>query len=100
MSEHDNVTSGGEQSQPTSGARRRFLTGLVTGGLLGSLLAGGASMYVQAHPSPGSWFGGRHSPSIPGRRVSGPASPPTGSCTGSMPARSSVNRYMVLDTFG
>jgi periplasmic protein CpxP/Spy len=65
MSQHDNVTSGGEQWQPSSEARRRFLTGLVAGGLLGSLLAGGASMYVQAHPRPGSWFGGRHGPLDP-----------------------------------
>jgi protein CpxP len=67
MSTHGNVTSAGEQSQPPSGARRQFLTGLVAGGLLGSLLAGGASMYVQAHPSPGSWFGGRHGPLDPAK---------------------------------
>jgi protein CpxP len=69
MSEHDSVLSAGERSQPSSGARRRFLTGLVTGGLLGSLLAGGASMYVHARPSLAGRFGAggyhRHSPLDP-----------------------------------
>jgi Spy/CpxP family protein refolding chaperone len=43
-----------------SRARRRFLTGVVTGGLLGSLLTGGISLYAQ--PGPGWWFRGGHGP--------------------------------------
>jgi periplasmic protein CpxP/Spy len=57
MHKHNSVTSGDETLQPPSGARRRFLTGVVTGGLLASLLAGSASMYVHAHPGRGGWFG-------------------------------------------
>jgi periplasmic protein CpxP/Spy len=72
MSKRDNVTSGDEQLQAPSGARRRFLAGMVTGGLLASLLAGGASVYAHAHPGPGGWFGaghGRVDPSLAGGRA-------------------------------
>src|SRR5262245_39825355 len=57
MNTHNLVTSGDETLHPPSEARRRFLTGVVTGGLLASLLAGGAGMYVHAHPGRGGWFG-------------------------------------------
>lgn len=60
MSTHNTVTSGDEQLQPPSGARRRFLTGVVTGSLLASLLAGGAGMYAYAHPRAGGWFRAGH----------------------------------------
>jgi periplasmic protein CpxP/Spy len=66
MSKHNQVTSGDETLQPPSGARRRFLTGVVTGGLLASLLAGGARMYAHAHPTAGGWFGARRGPIDPG----------------------------------
>jgi protein CpxP len=72
MNKHNSITSGDETLQSHSGARRRFLTGVVTGGLLASLLAGGASMYVHAHPGRGGWFGsGRGSvdPKIAGERA-------------------------------
>jgi Spy/CpxP family protein refolding chaperone len=59
------VTSGDETLQSPSGARRRFLAGVVTGGLLASLLAGGASLYAQARPRPGRWFGAGHGLSDP-----------------------------------
>jgi periplasmic protein CpxP/Spy len=60
MSTHNTVTSGAEPLQPPSGARRRFLTGMVTGGLLVSLLAAGGSMYALAHPRRGGWFSAGH----------------------------------------
>ena len=72
MSQHNNVTSGGEQLQAPSRARRRFLAGMVTGGLLASLLAGGARMYAHAHPRTGRWFGagrGAVDPGIAGERA-------------------------------
>ena len=67
MSTHNEVTSRDEQGQSPSGARRRFLTGLVTGGLVASLLAGGAVMYAHAHSRPGGWFGARPGPRDPGK---------------------------------
>jgi periplasmic protein CpxP/Spy len=72
MNKHNSVASGDETLQPPSEARRRFLTGVVTGGLLASLLAGGASMYVYAHPGRGGWFGadrGSVDPTIVGERA-------------------------------
>jgi periplasmic protein CpxP/Spy len=72
MNTPDSVTSGDEPLHPSSGARRRFLTGVVTGGLLASLLAGGASLYVHAHPGRGGWFGvdrGAVDPTIVGERA-------------------------------
>ena len=52
---NDPRAAGAQQTaQPRS--RRRFLTGVVTGGFLGSLLVGGMNLYSQAHPGPGWWF--------------------------------------------
>lgn len=62
MSEPNDTREVMEQSPVQSRARRRFLTALVTGGLLGSLLAGGISLYAQSQPGPGSWFCGGHGP--------------------------------------
>ena len=56
MSEHTTVTSGDERLQPPSGARRRFLTGVVTGGLLAVPL----EQTVRIHASSGT----RHKPTI------------------------------------
>jgi periplasmic protein CpxP/Spy len=72
MNKPNSITSGDETLHAPSGARRRFLTGVVTGGLLASLLAGGASMYVYAHPGRGGWFGadrGAVDPMIVGERA-------------------------------
>jgi periplasmic protein CpxP/Spy len=72
MNKQNSVTSGDDTLQPPSGARRRFLTGVVTGGLLASILAGGASVYVHAHPGRGRWFGadrGSIDPKIVGERA-------------------------------
>jgi protein CpxP len=66
------VTSGDETRPPPSSARRRFLSGVVTGGLLASRLAGGASVSVHAHPGRGGWFGagrGAVDPTIVGERA-------------------------------
>jgi len=56
MSKINDTLSAGESQPPPSRSRRRFLTGIVTGGLLGSLLAGGIGMYAVAHQGPGWWF--------------------------------------------
>jgi periplasmic protein CpxP/Spy len=64
MSTHQ-VTSGDETIQSPSRARRRFLAGVVTGGLLASLLAGGAGLYAQVRPRPGRWLGAGHGPFDP-----------------------------------
>jgi len=61
MSESNDKQSVGEQQTPRSRSRRRFLTGMVTGGFLGSLLAGGISLYAHAQPGPGWWFRAGHS---------------------------------------
>ena len=61
MSERDTVTSGDGALPPRSRRRRRFLVGLVTGGLLAGLFAGGASMYAQAHSRARGWFRAGHS---------------------------------------
>lgn len=60
MSTSNTVTSGDEQLHPPSGGRRRFLTGVVTGGLVASLLASGAGLYAYAHPRGGGWFRAGH----------------------------------------
>ena len=67
------------QPPPRPGSRRRFLAGALTGGILGSLLAGSISVYSQAHHWPGwwphagagSWFGHRqaHNPELMGERI-------------------------------
>jgi periplasmic protein CpxP/Spy len=58
---NDPRAAGAQQTaQPRS--RRRFLTGMVTGGFLGSLLVGGMNLYSQAHPGPGWWFRAGHGP--------------------------------------
>ena len=57
----DPRSAGGQQTaQPRS--RRRFLTGVVTGGFLGSLLVGGLNLYSHAQPGPGWWFRAGHGP--------------------------------------
>ncbi len=62
MSESNDTQSAGEQQRPPSKSRRRFLTGLVAGGFLGSLLAGGISLYAHAQQGPGWWFHAGHGP--------------------------------------
>ena len=62
MSTSNDTPSSGEQQRPQSRARRRFLMGVVTGGFLGSLLAGGFNMYTHAQPGPGWWFQAGHGP--------------------------------------
>ncbi len=47
--------TGREQPEPNARPRRRFLTGVLTGGLLGSLLVGGVGMYSYANQNPGWW---------------------------------------------
>jgi periplasmic protein CpxP/Spy len=60
MREHNTVTSGDETLQPRPRGRRRFLAGLVTGGLLAGLFAGSASLYAYAYPRTGGWFRAGH----------------------------------------
>ena len=62
MSEINEQKSAGEPQSLQSKPRRRFLTGMVTGGFLGSLLAGGIGMYAQAQQDPGRWFRAGHGP--------------------------------------
>ena len=62
MSESNDRQAVGEQQTPQPRSRRRFLAGALTGGLLGSLLAGGVSLYAQAQPGPGWWFGAGRGP--------------------------------------
>jgi periplasmic protein CpxP/Spy len=57
MSESNDRQSVDTQQTPQARSRRRFLAGVLTGGLLGSMLAGGVSLYAQAQPGPGWWFG-------------------------------------------
>lgn len=58
MSQQNDQTTGAPTPLPAR-SRRRFLAGVLIGGLLGSLLAG--SINVLSHPphGPGGWFGGR-----------------------------------------
>ena len=65
MSEPHTVTSEDGALPPRSRPRRRFLAGLITGGLLAGLFAGGASMYAQAHTRAHGWFRGGHSHADP-----------------------------------
>src|SRR5215467_7552000 len=62
MSESNETRVSGEQQLPQSKPRRRFLAGLVTGGFLGSLLAGGFNLYAHAQHGPGWWFRAGHGP--------------------------------------
>jgi periplasmic protein CpxP/Spy len=62
MSESKDSQAGGEQQTPQPRARRRFLAGILTGGVLGSLLAGGVSLYAHAQPGAGWWWGAGRSP--------------------------------------
>jgi periplasmic protein CpxP/Spy len=56
MSTPDATRSAGPQQTAQPRSRRRFLTGVVTGGFLGSLLVGGINLYSHAQPGPGWWF--------------------------------------------
>ncbi|HEY7491432.1 MAG TPA: Spy/CpxP family protein refolding chaperone [Candidatus Tectomicrobia bacterium] len=76
MSEHEVQHTADEQPASRKGARRRFLAGAVTGGILGSLLAGSVSVYsyVNHWPvrgGPGGWFGHHrtHDPEIMHERL-------------------------------
>ena len=61
MSKQDVVRLEGEKPEPSARSRRRFLAGLLIGGLVGSLLVGGIGAYSYAHNSLGLRFhGGYH----------------------------------------
>ena len=54
------LTGAQQTAQPRD--RRRFLTGVVTGSFLGSLLAGGVNLYAHMQPGLGWWFRAGHGP--------------------------------------
>jgi protein CpxP len=58
----DNTRAAGAQQTAQPRSRRRFLMGVVTGGFLGSLLAGGINLYSHAQPGLGWWFRAGHGP--------------------------------------
>jgi Spy/CpxP family protein refolding chaperone len=61
MSEHKpNVPAdtGSSSPQPGTPKRRRFVTGLVAGGLLGGLMATAIGAWSNNHGGPGGWHGG------------------------------------------
>jgi periplasmic protein CpxP/Spy len=60
MRHQDIGTTGNTPQTPPGRSRWRFLAGTLTGGLLGSLLAGGISLYAYAHPRPGWWSHSGH----------------------------------------
>lgn len=62
MSEPNDTKSVEKQQTPQTRVRRRFLAGVVAGGLLGSMLAGGVSLYAYAQSGPGWWFGAGRGP--------------------------------------
>jgi len=62
MSTPDETRSAGAQQTAQPRSRRRFLTGVVMGGFLGSLLAGGINSYAHAQPGPGGCFRAGHGP--------------------------------------
>ena len=62
MNTPDDTRSTGAQQTAQPRSRRRFLTGVVTGGFLGSLLVGGLNLYSHAQPGPGWWFRAGHGP--------------------------------------
>jgi protein CpxP len=80
MSEHDSTSRDAGASQPQPGTpqpgtpqpgttkRRRFMTGLVAGGVLGGLMATAIGAWSSNHGGPGGWQGG-------GRWCRGAASP-------------------------
>ncbi len=75
MSEHDSTSRDAGASQPQTGTpqagttrRRRFVTGLVAGGVLGGLMATAIGAWSSNHGGPGGWHGG-------GRWCRGTASP-------------------------
>jgi hypothetical protein len=55
MRHQNRGTTGNTPQTPPERSRRQFLAGTLTGGLLGSLLAVGISLYVHAHSRPGWW---------------------------------------------
>src|SRR5262245_17787985 len=76
MSEHEVRHTGTEQPTSKKGLRRRFLAGAITGGILGSLLAGSVSVYsyVNHWPAwggPGGWVGHHrtHDPEMMRERI-------------------------------
>jgi periplasmic protein CpxP/Spy len=62
MNTPDDTRSTGAQQTAQPRSRRRFLTGVVTGGFLGSLLVGGLNLYSHAQPGLGWWFQAGHGP--------------------------------------
>jgi periplasmic protein CpxP/Spy len=61
MSEHNPVSPAGvgpSDPQPATPKRRRFVTGLVAGGLLGGLMATTFGAWSSNHGGPGGWHGG------------------------------------------
>ena len=62
MSTLDDTRSARAQQTAQPSSRRRFLTGVVTGGFLGSLLVGGMHLYAHAQPGPGWWLRAGHGP--------------------------------------
>lgn len=60
MSQHSEPIPGTPVPPPAK-SRRRFLTGVLTGGLFGSLLAGSINVFSHTSHSPGGWLGG-HGP--------------------------------------
>ena len=62
MSTSDDPKSAGARPTTPSRSRRRFLTGVIIGGFLGSLLVGGINLYSHAQPGPGWWFRAGHGP--------------------------------------
>jgi len=64
MREPNDQRSVGSQQPAQRRSRRRFLMGVVTGGFLGSLLAGGVNMYTHARQGPGWWSHAGHNPEM------------------------------------
>src|SRR5512134_3151033 len=62
MSEHDPISRSGaagpSDPQPGTPKRRRFVTGLVAGGILGGLMATAIGAWSNNHGGPGGWHGG------------------------------------------
>lgn len=60
MNQQSAQTPGTSAPLPSPG-RRRFMIGVLTGGLVGSLLAGSLNVFSHPPHGPGGWFGG-HGP--------------------------------------